>query len=336
MNGYSQCDAMQELERLVETDSKRVHRQFFRRIVTVLMVFGISVSMAIAGWKLFQSVDWLSLRAVWTLPVAFAIAIIYRVVNAYGWAIVLRAMGKTVNNAAVIRVWLFAESSRWLPGSVWGYVSRASMANSIGVTTSVAVASMLVEIMLVIAAASFIAILGCVYYWQHLMQNINAWCNGPTIFIGAGCLAVFSAAIFLKRSMISKKFRDVTSKLTMLQKTKLHHKTIWLAFAFFVTMNILNGGISWIVSLSVAKSENVPVVAIVCATAAAWLVGFFAIFSPGGLVVRETAFATMLLVWLPYSESIAIAVLARLLQFGAEALTLSWIALERFLERART
>ncbi len=334
MNGYSQCDAMQELERLVETDSKRVHRQFFRRTITVVMVFGIAASMAIAGWNLFQSVDWLLLRSVWTLPLAFALAILYRVVNAYGWAIVLRAMGSTVNDVAAIRIWLLAESSRWLPGSVWGYVSRASMASSIGVTTSIAVASMLVEIMLVIAAAGLVAVLGCVYFWEPLMHTINFWSNGPAIWIGVGCLAVCSTAFFLKRRMISKKFRDVTSKLTMLQQIKLQRKTIWLAFAFFITMNIFNGGISWIVSLSVADSENVPVLAIVCATAASWLVGFFAVFSPGGLVIRETAFAAMLLVWLPYSESIAIAVLARLLQFVAEAVSLSWIALERYLGRA--
>jgi glycosyltransferase 2 family protein len=333
MNSYSQCDAVQELERLVETDSSRVNQQFFRKIVTVSMVIGIAVSMAIAGWNLFQLVDWMSLRAVWTLPIAFAMAIIYRVVNAYGWAIVLRSLGANAKSVAAIRVWLLAESSRWLPGSVWGYVSRASLANSIGVTTSIAVASMLVEILLVIAAAGLVAIVGCYYFWDQLIHNIHAWSNGLSFLIAVGCLAACITAFLLKRRMISKKFRGVLSKLTMLQEMQLHYKTIWLAFAFFVMMNVFNGGISWIVSLSVSESQRVPVLAIVCATAAAWLVGFFAIFSPGGLVVRETAFAAMLLVWMPYSESIAIAILARLLQFGAEAFSLSWIALERFLSR---
>ena len=56
----------------------------------------------------------------------------------------------------------------------------------------------------------------------------------------------------------------------------------------------------------------------IAATALAWLIGFFAFFSPGGILVREAALAMLLLPWMPYEVGFSLAILSRFAQLIAE------------------
>jgi len=69
---------------------------------------------------------------------------------------------------------------------------------------------------------------------------------------------------------------------------------------------------------AVTPESNVPLLAVIGANAAAWLIGFFAIMAPGGLVVREGAMATLLVAWLPAEQAIAAAIIWRFLQIAVE------------------
>ena len=69
---------------------------------------------------------------------AIVLAIVYRFVNALGWPLVLDAMGRSVNRLDATRIWLRAESQRWLPGGVWGYASRAAQAERLSVPATFA------------------------------------------------------------------------------------------------------------------------------------------------------------------------------------------------------
>jgi hypothetical protein len=122
-------------------------KRFFKPACQLVMALGISLSMALAGSKLVESshLRWSHLS--WMMGALLLLAIAYRVINAYGWTLVLNAMGADVRGGEATRVWLVSESRRWLPGSIWSYASRASMAASIGIPIGLSAASMMVELL---------------------------------------------------------------------------------------------------------------------------------------------------------------------------------------------
>ena len=106
---------------------------------------------------------------------------------------------------------------------------------------------------------------------------------------------------------------------------KIVQSQLWLALAFFVGMNVLNGSIGICLLSSLRVEEFPPASVVIAATAIAWLVGLFAIYSPGGIIVREGAFGVLLLPWTPYTTAFTLAILMRLLQVFAELLCLAAI-----------
>lgn len=289
----------------------------------------ILISMGLAGWKLLGSANLQWSHLTWSMTAALVLAIAYRVINAYGWTLVLRAMGTPVDGGTATRLWLISESRRWLPGSIWGYVSRASMANRIGIPLPIGVASMLLELLLVIAAAGLMVVPGLIYSAAPVANALATW--GPRLLLPTllGCVAVGAIVALGGHRVIARKWHHLRSRWEHLKDMSIDRSRIAWAGAFFVLMNGMNGIITACITYAADSQHSVPFLAVIAASSAAWLIGFFAIFSPGGLVVREAAFAAMLLPWLPYTESLTIAVLARLLQFIAEAVVIVWIAAER-------
>jgi glycosyltransferase 2 family protein len=91
------------------------------------------------------------------------------------------------------------------------------------------------------------------------------------------------------------------------------------SFLFYVAKALFNGAILLIIIWSVPDGASCPASAVIAANALAWLVGFFAIFAPGGLVVRETCLATLLAQWMLPEGAIAVALAWRLVQIVSEA-----------------
>ena len=142
-----------------------------RLIKQAVLIPLIVVSMASAGYKLWSSSNMQAEFVVWPLAIAIGIATVHRLVNAYGWALVLRAMRLKVSGGEATKLWLVAESRRWLPGGVWGYASRATLASKIGVNPVAAAASMFIELMMVCGAAAMVVVPGVIIYHAELFQR---------------------------------------------------------------------------------------------------------------------------------------------------------------------
>ena len=87
---------------------------------------------------------------------ASLLALVYRIVNPYGWVLSLRAMDQDVNGVDAAKIWIQSESRRWLPGGIWSYASRAAQANRLNVSAATASASMMLELILTCASAAII------------------------------------------------------------------------------------------------------------------------------------------------------------------------------------
>jgi hypothetical protein len=197
---------------------------------------------------------------------------------------------------------------------------------------------MLLELALVIAAAGLTLIPAMVLCSDRLLESART-IDLRWVWIGLAAVALAALGMGLGgHRLLAKKWSQFQSKWAALRTSPVRLDRMLMAGGYFLTMSALNGLITWIVAVTVVPASTEafsfstagPFLAILAATSGAWLAGFFAICSPGGLVVREAAFAAMLLPWLPYSESLTIAVIARVLQFVAEAVVIVWIAAESY------
>lgn len=292
--------------------------------VVIIASIGMATNKLLVSYSIGSSIFTLSFVA------ATLVAITYRAINPYGWALVLSGLGYKTNTSQSIRIWLLSESRRWLPGGVWSYASRAVQAGKMGVPIAVASASMLVELLITMAAAVVVSAIGLLLYYQQfsdsLRQLLVEKTGGNLLPIIAGALLAVSAVGilgFLARRKIVSKFRGLAERFTGLRGVSLNRSKLLTALGYMSVMAVLNGCVNLMLLPTVDSSSAVPVLVMVAATATAWIVGLLAFFSPGGLLVREAALAALLLPWMPYEAGITLAVLSRMAQLFAEVVCMA-------------
>ncbi len=290
-------------------------RSNLRSISTVLLTTAVLLTIAFTAWKLNQQHNLYGALTSNAFLIATGLAITYRVANPVGWNLVVRGMGHDVGVLETTRIWLLAESRRWLPGGVWGYASRAIASKAIGLTKTSATASMAIELLATIIAAAIVSLAGVMFYHGELYSAANELFAGLGIdgnlalAVGVLGVAIVTSAWILRHKIVQK-FGELRSASI---------KPNWFigAVGYLIAMAVLNGAVNSVL-LSAVGTEQVPLVAMVSATATAWIIGFFAFFSPGGILVREAALAMLLLPWLPYEMGFTLAILSRFAQLVAE------------------
>ena len=296
-------------------------------VISVVLTLVVMVMIVQAGSKLLSECTILpNIFSPW-FAAAIVLAVIYRIVNAYGWALVLRAMNQQVDGVQATRIWLRSESRRWLPGGVWGYASRATQAKSLNVSTSVASASMLLELLLTMAAALIVVAPVAFFFGDDLITAIGGLeLSSQLVWLVMSVLFGTIALGFTFRQIVFKKLNSLRSRLGAFKGVRLSGQGLVTALIFYTSMGLLNGCVTLFLVWSM-PGEAAPASVIIAATSLAWVIGFLAIFAPGGLFVREAIFAACLAPWTPYGTAIALAVLARLLQMAAEFLGMLWVAI---------
>lgn len=266
------------------------------------------------------------------LTLGIAAAVVYRVVNAHGWHLVLRALGENVPPAKCLKIWLTSEACRWLPGGVWGYGSRAVQATQAGVKTTVAGASLVAELICVITVASILGLAGLCLHYSALKSLIASSSIVIETQVVVGLLAasgLLAFCVWRFRKRIAALIVRLMEKLPAREAWTIQWSRVPKLLAFYTAMGSLNGCVTWCMIAAGSPEVSVPVSAVVAATSVAWLVGFFAFAAPGGMVVREAAMASLLVAWLPVQAAIAAAILARIAHIIAEAFWVGAIYLKQ-------
>jgi hypothetical protein len=280
------------------------------------------VWMAAALRTTFQSIDLgIDRIAKGPLVVSLGLCLVARVINAYGWSLSVRALGQRIGGRAGIRIWLLSESCRWIPGSVWGFGSRAVLAVRHGVAPEIAGASVVLEVLLSVAAWLLVALSG----WFFLPGLFDVLRTAPRMTWaagGIGLLAMFGVPIgwaWLARDSVGRSlFAKFLGRAELLSRVRPDGIALTVALAFSTAMVLLNGLVFAAVLAAMPGGSACPITAAVAANAIAWLAGFFAIFAPGGLIVREGCLAALLTAWVPLPQAVVITLVWRAVQIISE------------------
>jgi len=294
--------------------------------VAALIVAAMIVTLRGQAEPMWHALSRLDGRGV---AAALVLVAVHRVVNAAGWGLVLGALGTPVRVIPAARLWLAAEACRWLPGSLWAFGSRAVLASTRGVPAATATTSVVVELAVTVSA------------WIVVALAAGGWSVPPgALAAGIGTLVTAAAATaaarlptvrllaarLAARVPLPERVARRAAALGALRFDRLDPARLAGAVVFFAAMALVNGAILLVLVRSIGAGDRGPAVGVIAANAAAWLAGFFAIFAPGGLVVREACLTGLLAAWLPMDDALAVALVWRLVQILAELATFLAVA----------
>jgi uncharacterized membrane protein YbhN (UPF0104 family) len=138
------------------------------------------------------------------------------------------------------------------------------------------------------------------------------------VSIAALVMVPLAAVLVPCSSAFSGKIRRLLSQFKSLARLHLRGRTVSVVFIDYVFLGIANGVICWIVVRGALGESSVPLGEVIAINALAWLVGFFAIFAPAGLGVREATFAVLFSIWFPFDQGLLAAAAWRLVQITSE------------------
>jgi uncharacterized membrane protein YbhN (UPF0104 family) len=255
------------------------------RIAGRLLAVALVVLLALRLWQLWHRdpVDFGRLDGG-----IFAAAVIASIaaVSAYGfvWPYLLRRLG-TPAPFSWIGLFFKSQLGKYLPGSVWQYAGRVSLARSRGVPIQRALVSVFAEIAFSAVAAAAAASL------------ILGWAATAAAFAGLGALLALGSVL---RERVAGS--NVLPVLAAAPGAIVLYLVVWglYGLAFWTTAR----------ALFAIPASDIP--RYIGVFALAWLVGLVAFFAPGGIGVREAVIAALLTGRLGQADAIVLAATSRI------------------------
>ena len=238
-------------------------------------------------------------------------------VTAFGivWTVVLRRLGADAGPSWV-GLWFKSQLGKYLPGTVWQYAGRLTLARSRGVPVQTGLASIAVEVLASVIAAALVAALAL-----PLVFAFALW---------AACALVCGLAFAWRRSIAAAAGRLAAPLLARIDRATVAAglRSVPQAGALYVVTWLLYGTAFWLTAHSLFAVPASSLLHYIGVFAIAWTVGFVVVFAPGGIGVREAVLVALLSGRLGEAHAIALAAASRLvlsaidLAGGATALAL--------------
>jgi hypothetical protein len=277
------------------------------RLKSILYRIGLGLGVALFVYQV-----WLAIMALRSNPAplhyGYLAALLCLDLVAYvlliaGWGIITRALRLNLSARHMFDGYVLAFLPRYIPGSVWGYVSRGEwMQRTCGASYAHSTAASLMEISVQFGTAGLVVLGGLApAHWRL-----------AAIVLGICTLAVpwwLLQRIYLRRQQISTARVAVSWLL------------LFMLYAVFWTVH----GFTILTALqAVGTAATLTLPAAVFAFCSSWLVGFAAILVPAGLGVRELTLSALLqrMTTIPAGDASLVAVITRLGIVAAELIYL--------------
>lgn len=215
-------------------------------------------------------VDWAELGG------AFALSAVGVAGSGFAWLEILRRLGVAVRPAWA-GVFFSGQLAKYIPGTVWQYAGRATLARARAIPLRPVAISLPVELGTSLAAAGVLATL-----------LLGAW----GILLGAACLAAVVAG---------------GGKLPMPPAVRVAAGVAPL----YVLLSLAIGAGFWLTARGLLGVPSRDVLFYIGAFWAAWAVGLVAVFAPGGIGVREAMLVAILHGRLGSADALVLAAVSR-------------------------
>ena len=253
-----------------------------------------------------------------SLGTAFLITIMAHIWSGWVWFWIIKEFNQSVNSRWAIRVYLVTNIAKYLPGNIWHFYGRITETKKVGVPLEIAVLSVLIEPLLMAAAALTFALVG------SIQENL---------FLQFLCFFAVISIVHPRilnpiiKYLVKIKLKFKKSDLDAVNELKLERYPI-KPFLGEICFVLLRGSGFLLTMLAFNTMEFNQILLIFSVFSLAWLLGLVVPGAPGGVGVFE---ATALALLEPkFSPGIVLSAVAfyRLISILAETVAAGLALLE--------
>lgn len=283
----------------------------------ILIISLIFMGIVIVGqWQNIIDIDWVFNGDILVVSLLGLIVVFF--LDAFGWYLILRSLGVFLPVKQSISIWLISSLARYIPGGVWSYASRVSLATRQGVDMTSIGISLYLETLLLMSSAVAVGV--------------------PSLLSLAGfSLTIYQASLILlilgilmhPRVIMLLRFIPGRVGKAMLYASIPSFRIILYLYIYYVFFWIIFGFVFTSFVYSVHPIEMGQISILVSALAMSFFVGFVIVIAPGGVGIRESVLYLLLVGLFPSPLSLVIAVCSRIWIIIGEllsiGLSLVWI-----------
>ncbi len=294
-------------------------QNLFWYVVIILIIFFLGRAL-VSNWQQVKNYPF-TFNYTYLL-ISFVLLILGLVGMSLVWRKILYAMEKTshIDVWSTMKIYVYAEFSRYIPGSVWSVLTRVLLGRPYGFSSQNLLAASLLDMGL---SAAAVLILGVVFVFLSV-GNFSSWAF--ILASGAGILGliIMHPKIFypLLNLVLKKIKRDVVSADHFLKYSQM--LKVWLSYGVCYVLQAV-GFFFFIMSVGTVSWNFLP--GIMGAYLLSVGLGVVMIFLPSGLGIKEGTMALILKFYFFAGMAVFLSLLSRLWFTVAELILLSLVFL---------
>jgi uncharacterized membrane protein YbhN (UPF0104 family) len=244
------------------------------------------------------------------LFVAFSITILAHTWAGLVWGWILQSFNQPVQYRWVLPIYLKTNIAKYLPGNVWHYYGRILAVTKAGGSLEAATVSVLLEPLLMVAAALLVALTGSSFGWVNIKGNLEVF-GLQILSLGIVCLAIHPRILNPALQLLSR-LKGKSSNPDF----QLEHYPLLPLLGELVFLGLRGTGfiVTFVALTSVNPSQ---ILLLFTAFSVAWVLGLV-IPTPGGLGVFETTAIALLNPYFSTGIILSVVALFRLISIMAE------------------
>lgn len=244
------------------------------------------------------------------------------------WHLLLRSMGVQATARTSLTIFSVAQFGKYIPGNFASQVGRVALARQAGMDARVVVASMAIEILMILGSASIVVLSGLGSIERAFFLSDSGWLGGNG-FVLLCCVAVVSPFILVA---LSKRMPTKLRQMVSVDGRFPGVSVLCTALALNTAAFWFLGLIAYIVAVRAIGLHEVSYFFLSTVFAFAMVAGFVTPGAPAGLGVREAIILALLTPVYGGGEALALTVLVRLVTLIGDALAFGGGLLARLLE----
>lgn len=226
-----------------------------------------------------------------TLAIALGVTLLAHIWSGWIWTWILYELNQPVPNAQFVQIYLKTNIAKYLPGNVWHYYGRISAAKTAGIPVGTATLSVLLEPLLMAAAALVVVLIGV----QPIVSNSRVTLQLlPITGLAFVLIAVhprfLNAAIYFLGKLKLKANSSSTVEDNVFQILRYPLKPLLGELGFIGLRG--TGFLFTLLALRALDLSQIPL--LLGAFSFAWLLGLVVPLAPGGLGVFEATAIALL------------------------------------------
>lgn len=260
----------------------------------------------VVHWEKVVEFDW-QLRPGWLL-LSIAMHFVTLWLFAFVWCRLIQGFGYQVSASHGFKIAYITNLGRYLPGKIWPVFGMAYFAKRLGIPEQVSVTSWVVALVLALSSAFSVSAIGLLIQPGILQADVQRTIGAGVLIGGILLVAASVALVFVPGhtlaalNVILRVFRRKQLNFRLSGRVAIEvaigYAVCWMAY-----------GLSfWLFVKAIAGAGSVELIPMMIAFVIAYQLGYLAVFSPGGVGVRELVLIGLLTPYVgPAAAGIAVA-----------------------------